>query len=62
MRTAEGQGGKKKIATQLSKGLRERAASVLSPRRVPARLFITDADHPSLRRDGCTLLSLTVRK
>lgn len=34
MRTAEGQ-GEKKIATQLSKGLREKAASVLSPRPRP---------------------------
>lgn len=62
MRTAEGQGEKKKNCDAAFKGLRERAASVLSPRRVPARLFITDADHPSPRRDGCTLLSLTVRK
>lgn len=60
MWTAEGQGEKNRDAA--FKGLRQRAARVLSPRRVPARLFITDADHPSLRRDGCTLLSLTVRK
>lgn len=60
MRTAEGQ--RKKNGEAAFKWLRESAALVLSLRRVPARLFITDADHPSLRRDGCTLLSLTVRK
>lgn len=42
----------------------ERAASVRSPYAAasPASLFITDVDHPSLRRDGCTPLSLTVTK
>lgn len=54
-----GSGGKNCDAA--FKGLCERAALVLFVPR-PGLTLYHGLDHPSLRHDGCMLLSLTVRK
>lgn len=62
MRTAEEQRGEE-IATWLSKGSgRERLRSFPCTEPHPESTLHHRPDHPSPGRDGCLLLSLTVRK